>query len=585
MWHFVAKTISALGLTLVLLVGCRAMPTIDRTPEGATGLIPRKLVRAESYMLATANPYASKAGYRILQRGGSAIDAAVAVSMVLTLVEPQSSGLGGGSFMLYWDQQTQKLQTYDGRETAPQNVGPDLFFSEGKPLGFQQAVAGGRAVGVPGLLKSLELAHRKYGRLPWRELFSAAIRLAETGFRVSPRLNRLLGGRSRNKLLRNSVARDYFYPDDQPPVVGHLLKNPRLAESLRQIATRGSAAFYSGAIARHMVQTVQQDRNPGQLSLHDLTRYLALERTPVCSSFYAYRVCGMGPPSSGGISVLQMLTLLEAAAIDKQQAGSLRAIHLFSQAGRLAFADRALYIADPAYADVPTQGLLDPAYLKKRARLIDPVRDTGKAVAGSPPGTKSHPLQTGYNPEQPGTSHISIVDSYGNALALTASIEQGFGSGLMVDGFLLNNELTDFSFAWQNQDGRAIANRVAGGKRPRSSMAPTMVFDQNTKLKLVIGSPGGSRIIPYVTQTIVNSLVWQQNIQTAINQPHYLHRNGAELDLEKGRGLDKLKPSLEKLGYRVSIRDLNSGLHGIVVNGQNLEGAADPRREGLVIGE
>ncbi len=570
---------------LLILTGCSTGQIIDRTPEGASGLAPQQLVRSNSYMVAAANPYATKAGQKILQRGGSAIDAAIAINMVLTLVEPQSSGLGGGSFILYWDKSAAALHTYDGRETAPENVAPELFFEAGNPLPFQQAVAGGRAVGVPGLLRNLELVHKKHGRLPWADLFTEAIRLAEDGFIVSPRLSKLLSGNSSTKLLRNSQAHDYFYPNGKSLSAGQLLKNRALAKTFRLIATQGSGAFYSGEIASDMVQAVRQDANPGQLTLEDLKKYRAIERDPVCSLFFEYRVCGMGPPTSGGISLLQMLSLLEYAGIDLQKPASLQAIHLFAQAGRLAFADRGLYIADPDYIQIPTRGMLDAGYLKQRAQLIEPTKDTGRAAAGIPPGLSSNSQHAGYNPEQPGTSHMSIVDSYGNALSQTASIEQGFGCGLMVGGFLLNNELTDFSFAWQDQTGRAIANRVEGGKRPRSSMAPTMIFNREGQLRMVIGSPGGSRIIPYVAQTVVGTLIWKQDIQTAISQPHYLHMNGTSLDLEAGRFLEQHKVDLEERGYQVHIRELNSGLQGITINDKVLHGGADPRREGLVLGE
>ncbi len=569
------------GLLLIIPLACRNRPVIDRSPEAHTGQSNQQLVTAKSYMVATANPYASAAGQRILQSGGSAIDAAIAVNMVLTLVEPQSSGLGGGSFILYWDQQLDRLHSYDGRETAPHSVQPDLFFDAGKPLSFQQAVAGGRAVGVPGLLRNLELTHHKHGRLPWAELFSEAIELAENGFSVSPRLSRLLAGPSRNKLLRNQAAHDYFYPQGQPLQAGQRLQNPQLAKTFRLLAAQGAKALYQGELARQIIQTVREDANPGQLALTDLANYRARERDPLCQPFYRYQICGMGPPSSGGISLLQLLSLLEQVGIDQQQPGSPQTIHLFAQAGRLAFADRDRYIADPDYSEVPIRGLLDPEYLRQRAKRIDPQQDSGKSVAGL---TDVYPL-AGYSPEQPGTSHMSIIDRYGNALAQTASIEQEFGCGLMVGGFLLNNELTDFSFAWQDTSGGVIANRVEGGKRPRSSMAPTMIFDQKDKLKMVIGSPGGSRIIPYVAQTIVGTLVWRQDIQTAINQPHYLHMNGASLELEKDTPLVQQKPALEERGYRVTIRDLNSGLHGIMISEDGLAGGADPRREGLVLGQ
>ncbi len=577
-------------LILLTLQACSTNLAIDRTPEADTGRMNQKLVTSQSTMLATANPYASAAGQRVLQRGGSAIDAAIAVNMVLTLVEPQSSGLGGGSFILYWDEQERTLHTYDGRETAPLNVRPDLFYDAGKPLDFQQAVAGGRAVGVPGLLKNLQLVHSKHGRLSWADLFQDAIELAEKGFIVSQRLNQLLSGSARIKLMRNPAAYQYFYPQGVAVQAGQRLTNPQLADTLRLIAAQGPDTFYAGDLARQMVQAVRTDANPGQLSMADLAGYKAIERQPVCQTFYHYKVCGMGPPSSGGLSLLQMLSLLEYANIDRQQPGSVQALHLFAQAGRLAFADRNRYIADPDFVEVPAQGLLDPGYLKQRAELIDPLRDSGKKSAGTPPGLTGAQSTDGYNPEQPGTSHMSIIDRYGNALSQTASIEQGFGTGLMVGGFLLNNELTDFSFAWQDQAGQdqagqAIANRVQSGKRPRSSMAPTLVFDDKDRLLMVIGSPGGSRIIPYVTRTIINSLVWKQDIQTAISQPHALHLNGSSLDLEKGTLLENYREEFERRGYQVNIRDLNSGLHGIIRTENGLEGGADPRREGQVLGD
>ena len=572
-------------LICLLSAVCSAQSSADRTPEAHTGFMRQQLTIAESYMVATANPYASKAAQHILQRGGNAVDAAIAANMVLTLVEPQSSGLGGGSFLLFWENEQKILHSYDGRETAPQQVEQDLFYENDRPQDFQKAVAGGRAVGVPGLVKNLELVHQKHGRLAWRELFGEAIDLAEKGFLVSPRLSALLQGKSQEKLQRNRQAREYFYPEGIPVAPGQRLKNPALAQTLRLIAQYGSDGFYRGELARNMVRIVTSDQNPGQLSLDDLASYRAVARTPVCSSFYRYRVCGMGPPSSGGITLLQLLKILEHAAIDLQNQGTVQAVHLFAQAGRLAFADRATYIADADFVDVPVAGLLDSDYLRSRAALIDPLRDGGKAVAGIPPELSDIHHKTGYNPEQPGTSHLSIVDQYGNAVSQTASIEQAFGCGLMVGGFLLNNELTDFSFAWQDQDGNAISNRVEGGKRPRSSMAPTMVFEQDDELKMVIGSPGGSRIIPYVAQAIIGSLLWEQDIQTAINEPHYLHTNGAGLDLESGTVLELLKPELERRGYQVTIRDLNSGLQGILRSEKGLEGGADPRREGLVIGE
>lgn len=574
-------------LTLFLLLAlcaCQATQPIDRTPEAATGRQQKKTVVAQHYMAVTANPYASRVAADILASGGSAVDAGIAAILVLNLVEPQSSGLGGGAFLLYYDAGSGEVQSYDGRETAPRAAPQDLFYDAGRPLAFQQAVAGGRSVGVPGLLRSLELAHRQHGRLRWAELFKPAIRLAEQGFIVSPRLAGLVSGHGFKKLQRQKTARDYFFPGGEPIQAGQILKNPQFAATLRIVAAAGADSFYNGKLAERIIETVQQDANPGYLEPEDFAAYRAVEREPVCATFYANRVCGMGPPSSGGITNLQMLGLLEELDIASQPANSPQAIHLFAQAGRLAFADRAAYIADPDFVSVPTAGLLDRGYLRHRAGTVSLQRDQGKAVAGVP-GQLTGAPQAGYNTEQPGTTHLSIVDRYGNALAMTASIEQGFGCGLMVGGFLLNNELTDFSFAWKDKQGKEIANRVEGGKRPRSSMAPTLVFDPQGRLKMALGSPGGSRIIPYVAQVLTATLAWRQDIQTAINQPHYTHTNGNSLDLEKGTPLEHLVPQLTRYGYQPRLRDLNSGLHGIMVTPEGLHGGADPRREGVALGD
>lgn len=573
---------------LLLIWGppCLLAQPLDRTPEQATGRTSKRQAAASSFMVSTANPYASQVAYRTLKRGGSAADATVAAAMVLTLTEPQSSGLGGGGFILHWDQQNNRLQSFDGRETAPQSAQEDLFLAQGRPLGFLQAVAGGRAVGTPGLLQSLFLLHSQHGKLLWADLFSEAIRLAEEGFEVSARLAAFLQNpTNRARLQRNPDAAAYFFPEGKALKAGQLRKNPQLGLSLRWLAHTGTSAFYRGQIAREIVRAVQQDENPGSLSLSDLARYQALEREPVCGPYAGYRVCSMGPPSSGGVTLLQILGLLEQTDIARHPPLSRQAIHLFAQAAQLAFADRNRYLADSDFVPVPLKGLLDRGYLQQRARLIDRHKNRGNKTAGTPPGSAQNPRLEGQNLEQPGTSHLSIVDSAGNAVAMTASIEQAFGSGIMVRGFLLNNELTDFSFRARGQTGELIANRVQGGKRPRSSMTPTMVFDQKHRLKLVIGSPGGSRIIPYVAQTLLGVLSWKMSIQQAIDQPHHLHRNGKNLDLERGTALTGLKAPLEALGYRVEIRTLNSGLHGILLTEKGLQGGADPRREGLVLGD
>lgn len=559
---------------------------MDRTPEQATGRTANSLVQAQHFMVATANPYATQTAYRIIQQGGSAADAAIAATMILSLVEPQSSGLGGGCFSLFWKQTTKRLQSYDGRETAPQSVDQDLFFENGKPLDFLQAVPGGRSVGTPGQLKSLQLLHKQHGLLPWSQLFSDAIALAENGFTVSPRLAILLRNPSnQHKLQRNATANRYFYPNGTAVAAGDTLKNPSLASTFRLLAETGDHDFYQGNLAKDIAAAVQQDLAPGKLTLKDLKDYRAKQRPPVCGNYRNNQICGMPPPSSGGISLLQMLGILELQEIAKHAPDSTAAIHLFAQAGRLAFADRALYLADPEYITVPATGLLNRNYLKKRSNLIRATEDMGASSAGLPPGVTHGSYQQGNSPEQPGTSHLSIIDRAGNAIALTASVEQAFGSGIMVGGFLLNNQLTDFSFRAKGQDGQLIANRVQGGKRPRSSMAPTLVFDSKQQLKMVIGSPGGSRIIPYVVQTIIGVLDWQMSMQEAIDQPHYLHRNGRTLDLERNTPLEALTEPLKKYGYQIKLTDLNSGLQGILVTEKGLSGGSDPRREGLVLGQ
>ena len=558
---------------------------IDRDPESATGVSKREVVKSRRFMVAAANPYAVEVGYNILKQGGSAIDALVAVNMTLTLVEPHSSGLGGGSFIVYWDNEKQKLTTFDGRETAPQAAKEDLFISaDGKRMDFLEALSGGRAVGAPGLVRNLELAHEQYGKLPWEALFKDSIALAENGFEVSPRLHQSLLDKRHFKLMRYDSSWHYFFPGGKAVMPGHLLKNPELADTLRRIALAGSKAFYKGDIAIDIVAALQGAKdNPGLLTLEDMANYQAKEREPICAPYREYKVCGMGPPTSGGMTVIQILSLLSHTDIDKQQPLSEQAVHLFAQAGRLAYADRDKYMADADFVDVPVQGLIDQDYLKQRAALIDPEKDPGKASAGAPPGAMAFGI--GFTPTEYGTTHIAIIDAQGNVVSSTATIEHGFGSGIMVRGFLLNNEITDFSFTYEDDDGQPIANRVEGGKRPRSSMSPTIIFDADGKPKVVVGSPGGSRIIAYVAQTLLGVLDWGLNIQQAIDMPHYLHRNSATLDVEKGTALEALAERLEQRGYKVKVRDLNSGLHGIVVTADGLEGGADPRREGTVMGD
>ncbi len=554
-----------------------------REPEAATGLANNKAVLGEKFMVVAANPYASKAGFEILKKGGSAVDAAIAVQLVLGLVEPQSSGIGGGAFLLYWDNQQGQITSFDGRETAPKAATSELFLTKsGKPLTWIDAVVGGRSVGVPGVLASLKKAHTQYGKLPWSVLFEPAIHLAENGFVVSPRLEKLLGMDFNPGIHTLPEINHYFFPNGQSLKAGDTLVNKKLANVYRSIAKDGVEVFYQGWIAKKIVEKVQHSAiAPGLLSLNDLATYQVAERAAVCGQYRTFNVCGMAPPSSGGIAVIQTLAQLQVFDLAKEQPNSLRATHLITQSSRLAFADRNRYIADSDFVSVPVAGLLDSDYLAMRAKLIDSEHDMGKAVAGFPRGAVNQADDSAI--ERPSTSHISIVDSFGNAVSMTTSLENGFGSALMVEGFILNNQLTDFSLAPKEQ-GKWVANRVEANKRPRSSMAPMMIFNNDKSLKLVVGSPGGSRIINYVTQTIIGVLDWQLNPQQAINLPKITNRNKVTT-LEKGTSAEHLKQALEAKGHIVQIQDLNSGLHAIEVTKKGLVGGADPRREGLVLAQ
>jgi gamma-glutamyltranspeptidase/glutathione hydrolase len=540
-------------------------------------------VAAKRFMVVAAHPLAARAGVEALGRGGSAVDAAIAAELVLGLVEPQSSGPGGGGFLLHYAAKDGKLQAYDGRETAPAAARPERFLGEnGRALDWPSAVISGRSVGVPGLLAMLELAHRGHGKLPWRDLFAPAIRLAERGFPISPRLHALVA--SDRYLAADENARRYFYlPDGTPKPAGTLLKNPEYAKVLRRVAAEGARAFYRGDVARDIAQAVRgRKRSPGDLAEADFVAYQAKEREPLCGPYRIFKVCGMPPPSSGGFAVLQILAILSHFDLHAVKPDSIQAVHLFAEAGRLAYADRNLYIADPAFVPAPLAALLDPGYLASRAKLIDPKHSMGKARAGDPARVAAK-FGTAEPLELPSTTHVSVVDAEGNAVALTASVEAAFGNRQMVRGFLLNNELTDF--AWEPEEGgRPVANRVEAGKRPRSSMAPTMVFDDKGKLLMVIGSPGGHSIINYVAETIVNVLDWGMDIQGAIAAPRFGSRNGPT-ELEKGTALERLAPELERMGHSVRIRAEASGLHGIVRTRDGWAGGADPRREGVVLGE
>jgi gamma-glutamyltranspeptidase / glutathione hydrolase len=566
---------------------------LPQAPEAASGYTEKAGVAAKKFMVATANPLATDAGYQVLRAGGSAIDAAIAAQMVLTLVEPQSSGIGGGAFLMHYD--GKDVKAFDGRETAPSAATDKLFQTpEGKAMPFIEGVVGGRSVGAPGVLRMLEMAHKQYGRLPWATLFAPAIKLAEEGFAVSPRLNTLL--KAEQHLKKDPVAAAYFYDQRGNPLpVGHMLKNPELAKVLREIALGGATVFYTGQIARDIEAKVKSHPvNPGLLTAADIAGYQARQREAICTDYKRWTVCGFPPPSSGGIAIAQMLGMLETRNMPAMGpvSGQLNAdaVHLFSEAGRLAYADRERYVADTDFVPLPgnsVNALLDKKYLAERAALIGD-KSLGQARFGVPPGALKLALGQDTSPELPSTSHISIVDARGQAISMTTTIEGQFGSRQMVRGFLLNNQLTDFSFDAADANG-PIANRVQAGKRPRSSMAPTLVFDKATK-KLVMstGSPGGSAIINYVGKVLIGTLDWGLDVQQAINLPNFGSRNGPT-ELEQGRVANELVEQLQARGHNVRLMEQTSGLQGImrtVINGEEVWfGGADPRREGLVKGD
>ena len=589
-----------IAFAVALSSACTTAPTFQykvpetgmQAPEAASGYAEKAGVVSKKFMVAAANPLATDAGYQILKAGGSAIDAAIATQMVLTLVEPQSSGIGGGAFLMHFDGST--VKAFDGRETAPATATEKLFqTADGKAISFYDGVVGGRSTGVPGVLRMLELAHKQYGKLPWATLFVPAIKLANDGFAVSPRLHTLL--KSEKYLKNDAEAAAYFYDQEgNPRPVGHVLKNPELAKVLREIATGGADAFYKGHIAQDIEAKVKSHpANPGGLSAADIAGYQAKVREPICTDYKKWTVCGMPPPSSGGLAIAQMLGMLETRDISgfapKEGVLNADAIHLFSEAGRLAYADRGRYVADTDFVPLPGNSitpLLDKKYLAERAALITD-KSMGAAKFGTPPAMSvAWGLDT--SSELPSTSHISIVDANDNAISMTTTIEDAFGSRQMVDGFLLNNQLTDFSFDAADANG-PIANRVQPGKRPRSSMAPTFVFDKDSKkLLLSTGSPGGSAIINYIGKVLVGTMDWGLNVQQAISLPNFGSRNGPT-ELEQGRVSDALIEALKAKGHNVRVMEQTSGLQGIMrvnIHGEEMWfGGADPRREGIVKGD
>jgi gamma-glutamyltranspeptidase / glutathione hydrolase len=568
-----------LGLAFgAMLAGTAAAKDIAVQPEQA--IAERTSVTARNFMVASAHPLATEAGHAVLAAGGSAADAAVAVQVMLNLVEPQSSGLGGGGFLLYWNAAQRALSTFDARERAPLAADEGYWLGEdGTPVAFWDAVIGGRSVGVPGTPLLLETVHARYGRMPWAELIAPAIARAEEGFSVSQRLADAIA--EARDLDRFEDARAYFLEaDGRPKAEGTILRNPDLARTLRLFAAQGAAPFYTGSIARDIVAAVRTETNPGILTLEDLATYAVIERAPVCIAYRRHDVCGMGPPSSGGLTVGQILGMLEAFDLAALGPGTVSQ-HLFLEASRLAFADRDLYMADSDFVAMP-DGLLDRDYLAARAERIDPKASMGKAAAGAPPWDDGMPLSPDRPRPRKGTTHFVIVDRYGDMVSATMTIETGFGSRLMTGGFLLNNELTDFALE-PEADGAPVANRVEGGKRPRSSMAPTVVLRDGTPV-LLTGSPGGANIIPYTASSIIAILDWGLDPQEAIDLPHVVNRNGPSV-VEEGPAAEGTAAALEALGHEVVIEDLNSGLHVIRIGPEALTGAADKRREGRVLGD
>jgi gamma-glutamyltranspeptidase/glutathione hydrolase len=603
------RSLSISLLSLALLSACAPMPTaqapaapwrysVPDQPEAASGSQAKPGWAYTRQAVAAANPLATDAGHQVLRAGGSALDAAIAVQMVLGLVEPQSSGIGGGAFLLHFD--GVKITAHDGRETAPSGAKGDMFMDQGKPLTFDEALQSGHAVGVPGAVRMLEAAHRQHGRLPWAQLLQPAITLAEQGFKLSPRLHALL--QADPHLKKDPLALRFFYnAQGQAWPVGHVLRNPEYAHVLRRIATEGSRALHEGPVAQAMVQRTQQVPRPGSLSLQDLAQYQPQVREALCFDHKAptreVRVCGFPPPSSGHIAIGQILGLLgQTAAQGPEFVGGLPSpdwLHRYTEASRLAFADRAQYVADPAFVAAPAgdwRSLLAPSYLRERSQLIG--QQSMKVAAPGQPGGRPSSWAPSPNQTEYGTSHISVVDARGQAVAMTTTIEAAFGARRMVTtdpsrpgGFLLNNELTDFSLSPSDAQGRSIANRVEPGKRPRSSMSPTLVLDKTTgQLLMSGGSPGGALIIHYTAKLLTGTLHWGLNAQQTIDLPNFGSLNGPTL-LEAKRFDAATLEALKARGHEVREMDMTSGLQAIERTPTGWFGGADPRREGVVLGD
>lgn len=575
------------GLMAALLTGCAQPETAVPAVAPGNLIAEGQVVTGQRQMVVAAHPLAAEAGRDILRRGGSAIDAAIAAQMVLTLVEPQSSGIGGGGYLLHYAAAAGSIDSYDGRETAPAAANAERFLgADGQPLQFQEAMPGGMSVGVPGVLRMLEMAHGDHGKLPWRDLFQSAIKLAEDGFPVSERLAERIAGD--DLLAIQPTTRPYFFSADGSPLAaGARLRNLELARTLREVAEGGADAFYRGRIAADIVRAVTAATpRPGDLTPADIAGYRPERRPGLCLDYRTTRICSMGPSSSGGLAVLQVLGILRHFDLASLRAQPVEALHLIAEASRLAFADRDRYAADPAFATIPVARLLSEEYLSARAGEIDPAHAMGQAEPGRPIDSAQigEAPRAALLPEVPSTSHMSIVDAAGNAVSFTSSVEGSFGSHVMVDGFVLNNQLTDFAFLPASR-GRAAANRVEPGKRPRSSMAPTLVFDRESgALLAVVGSPGGANIIGYVVQALVELIDWERDPYAAIAAPHVLNRNGPTF-VEADAGLEPLAAALTARGHEIKMQTLESGVNVILLRGDKLLGASDPRREGVALAD
>lgn len=578
-----------------LLVGTPTLARETRPPQ----------VYAQG-MVSAADPRAAEAGADMLRAGGTATDAAIATMLALGVVEPQSSGIGGGGFYVASDAEG-RVETIDGRETAPSGATPEWFLdSDGKPIPFRQAVLSGLSIGIPGNIALAAQAHAKHGKLPWAKLFEPAIRLARNGWALTERLNRALTT-SRDSAARSPAGKALYYNAAGAPLaVGTLVRNPELARTLDQIAKAGPTSFYGGSNGEALQYAIAGDMPGAPLNLaacgggtceavevpgrlapvtkEDVAKYQAKPRPPVCGTYRRYRICGMGPPSSGATTVFATLKQLERFNLRRLGKGSPVAWHLIAESMRLAYADRARWLADPDFVTVPLAGLTDSAYLAARSVLIDPGKTNALVTAGTPPGAATLSRADAAPQPENGTSHFAVVDRAGNSVSYTSTVESAFGSGLMVGGYYLNNELTDFDFA-PEQAGRPVANRVEGGKRPRSSMSPTLVFAPNGKLRLAIGAAGGATIPAQVAKAIVGVIDWQLSAQEAIALP-VLFVQGDALVIEQGSALEPLAPALRALGHgAVTSRAMPLKANAVEAIGKRLVGAADPRSEGRAAAE